>query len=154
MWPSQLLRLLRLLRLQIRSLLELERLTPGQNQQVTVPDSGQSSTHVILQDNGSQQNVNSNLQVANNVKFTPTSTFITNGLLQIQPDGNSKSVLRLLGWGPGANALEFNANNQASMSAPTGPNQYLTVQRCHSVVIWSDKWLLVVRKGIWQRRSC
>jgi hypothetical protein len=73
--------------------------TPGQNQTVTVPDSGTASTQVILQDSSSQQNINSNLQVANNMKFTPTSTFVQTGLMQIQPDANSKSILQILGWG-------------------------------------------------------
>jgi hypothetical protein len=47
--------------------------TPAQNQTVTIPDSGTAFTQVILQDSGSQQNVNSNLQVANNALFTGTS---------------------------------------------------------------------------------
>jgi hypothetical protein len=77
----------------------LSAVQPASSQTITLPDSGTSNSQIILQDNSSQQNIKSNLQVANNVLFTPTSTFITNGLFQINPDSNSKSMLQLLGWG-------------------------------------------------------
>jgi hypothetical protein len=54
----------------------------------TVPDSGTSSTQVILQDMGSQKSINSDLNIANNALVTGTATFLKSGLYQIQPDGN------------------------------------------------------------------
>jgi hypothetical protein len=47
----------------------------------------------------------------------------------VQPEANSKSSLKVLGWGPGANCLELNANNQTSLGAPVAPSQFLTDDR-------------------------
>jgi hypothetical protein len=57
---------------------------------------------------------------------TGSSTFLKAGLFQVQPNGSSKSVIQVSGWGPGANAAELNAGNKASLAAPFGPAQYLT----------------------------
>jgi hypothetical protein len=100
--------------------------TPGQNQVISVPNAGTTSTKFIIQDSASQQNINSNINLASNLLVTPTSTFMKKGLLQVEPDANSKSVVQVLGWGPGANACEFNAGNIALLANSKAPAQYMT----------------------------
>jgi hypothetical protein len=112
--------------------------TPADSQVVTIPDSGTSTTNVILQDSGTQQNINSNLNIANNALVTGSSTFLKAGLFQVQPNGSSKSVIQVLGWGPGANAYEFNAGNLASLAAPVAPAQYLTDDVSGDTVVVSN----------------
>jgi hypothetical protein len=58
--------------------------TPGQNQIITLPDSGVSSSSLILSDSASGQTINSTLQVNNNLTTTGnvscnTMTFNANG---------------------------------------------------------------------------
>ena len=63
--------------------------SPANDQTVEIVDSGVANTKFTLQDCGSQQNINSNLNVANNALITPSSTFLKSGLFLVHPDANS-----------------------------------------------------------------
>jgi hypothetical protein len=93
--------------------------TPAASQTVTIPDSGTSSTSVILADATSPQTVNSILKAGSNFQMT-------NGVLQVQPDENSKSILSVSGLGGGANGVAVVVNNRSYLGTPTSTGAFLT----------------------------